>query len=120
MRKTKPRRTETSVLSENQRAILQTVKSIPRSKVLSYGSVATLSGFPGAARLVAPALKKAPASMKIPWHRVISTQGKISLPKGSKSAKLQAELLRAERIIVKGNKVDMHRFDWMKELNALR
>jgi len=120
MRKTKPRLAGTNGLNENQRTILQTVKGIPRSKVLSYGSVAKLSGLPGGARLVAPALKKAPASMKIPWHRVISAQGRISLPKGSRGARLQVSLLHAERIIVKGNKVDMQRFDWMKELNALR
>ena len=119
MRKTEPRPAEKNGLNENQRTILETVKRIPRSKVLSYGNVAKLSGLPGGARLVAPALKKAPASMKIPWHRVISAQGRISLPRGSRGAKLQAELLRTERIIVKNNKVDMQRFDWMKELNAL-
>ena len=118
--KTEKRSAGSDSLTTNERAILHTVKSIPRGKVLSYGNVALLSGLPGAARLVAPALRKAPASMKTPWHRVINAQGRISLPKRSNAARLQVELLRAERIIVKGNKIDMHRFDWMNELNTLR
>ena len=63
----------------NQR-IWQVVALIPRGKVSSYGEVARQAGLPGAARRVGYALRCLPTDTRIPWHRVIGAQGRLSLP----------------------------------------
>src|SRR5690348_7871861 len=55
------------------------VRRIPRGKIASYGDVARLAGFPGAARQVAWALRGA-RSAGLPWHRVLGAGGRIRLP----------------------------------------
>lgn len=49
--------------------IRRTIGKIPRGKVATYGEVAQVAGFPGAARQVVWALHGASA-MGLPWHRV--------------------------------------------------
>ena len=53
---------------------------IPRGRVTTYGQLAAAAGFPRAARLAGFALKNTPPKMKLPWHRVLNAQGKISFP----------------------------------------
>ena len=57
--------------------IQRVVRQIPRAKVATYGQVARLAGFPGAARQVVWALR---AGRGLPWHRVVGAKGKILLP----------------------------------------
>ncbi|TLY28395.1 MAG: hypothetical protein E6K56_10015 [Ignavibacteria bacterium] len=71
--------------------IWSTVRHIPRGKVASYGEIARLSGFIGQARRVGYALRSAPPGMRLPWHRVVNSQGRISLPKGDGSYQRQRE-----------------------------
>ena len=66
---------------ELARQILQVVALIPYGKVASYGQIAKLAGLPKHARLVGYVLKHLVDDAKIPWHRVINSQGKISLSK---------------------------------------
>lgn len=74
------------------------VAAIPRGHVDSYGGVARRAGFPGCARLVAHALKTAPADLDLPWHRVVNASGRISFPSGSRQHALQRRLLAAEGV----------------------
>jgi len=57
--------------------MIAVVNRIPVGKVLSYGDVAYIAGFPGAARTVGRALNKSPM---IPWERVVGGDGKILRP----------------------------------------
>ena len=99
----------------NQR-IWQVVALIPRGKVATYGEVAHQAGLPGAARRVGRSLKDLPAGTRIPWHRVINAQGRISLPPGSASQYTQRERLEAEGVVFRANKtVDFKRFGWLRE-----
>ena len=59
-------------------AVFQVVSEIPSGKVATYGQVARLAGLPGAARFVGFLLKNLPKKTKLPWHRVINSQFKIS------------------------------------------
>jgi methylated-DNA-protein-cysteine methyltransferase-like protein len=78
--------------------IWKVVAEIPRGEIASYGGIARRAGAPGRARLVGHALKVAPDSLKLPWHRVLNAQGRISLPPGSKAHRLQRRLLEAEGV----------------------
>ncbi|MFT4520972.1 MAG: methylated-DNA-protein-cysteine methyltransferase-like protein [Halioglobus sp.] len=78
--------------------IWQVVAAIPKGKVTTYGGVAQKAGLAGAARRVGKALQGLPKNTKIPWHRVVNAQGKISLPTGSDGHSKQRERLEGEGI----------------------
>ena len=91
--------------------IWQVVALIPAGKVATYGDVARMAGLPGAARRVGAALRALPQNTRIPWHRVINAQGRISLPEGSRSQYTQRERLEAEGIVFsRSNRIDLARF----------
>lgn len=93
-------------------AILITLASIPAGKVSSYGDIAKKAGFPGLARYVAYILKNLPNDSKIPWHRVISSQGKISFPKNGKMYSLQRSKLKDEGIMLSQSNTVPKRYFW--------
>ena len=78
--------------------IWQVVALIPPGKVSTYGDVAKYAGLPGGARRVGFALKILPEDTRIPWHRVVNAQGRISLPGGSNAQSRQMKRLVAEGI----------------------
>ena len=92
------------------------VKRIPRGRVATYGQIAALAGMPRHARQAGYALAALPENVKIPWHRVINAQGRISLRRrhwDSGSDDLQKILLEAERVIFSaGGKVDLKKYQW--------
>ena len=89
---------------------------IPPGKVATYGDVAQYAGLARAARRVGLALGQLPQGSKIPWHRVVNAQGRISLPDGTASQYTQRERLEAEGIVFRGNKsLDLGRFRWNPE-----
>ncbi len=104
--------------AENQEAglserIWQVVALIPPGKVSTYGDIARLAGLPGAARRVGSALRQLPPDSRIPWHRVINAQGRISLPAGTSSAgHSQQQQLEAEGITFLNGKVNLKHYRW--------
>ena len=91
--------------------IWQVVALVPRGKVATYGDVARMAGLPGAARRVGAALRALPQDTRIPWHRIINAQGRISLPEGSASQYTQRERLEAEGITFsRSGRIDLSRF----------
>ena len=93
-----------------------TVKRIPRGRVATYGQIAALAGMPRHARQAGYALAATPENVKIPWHRVINAQGRISLRLkhwDSGSDDLQRILLEAEGVeFDNSGRVDLKRFRW--------
>jgi methylated-DNA-protein-cysteine methyltransferase-like protein len=87
--------------------IEQTIRSIPRGKVSTYGGVALAAGYPGAARQVAKVLRR---SYGLPWQRVLGAGGEIKL-RGD-SAIEQRLRLEAEGVRFRGRKVDMKVCEW--------
>jgi len=77
--------------------ILAAVWAIPRGSAASYGEVARRAGLPGRARLVARVLAQNP-DPKLPWHRVLRSDGQIALPVGSEAHAEQLRRLRAEGV----------------------
>lgn len=103
----------------SQERIWQTTLLIPEGKVVSYGQIADLAGLPGRARMVGKAMRAAPKSMNLPWHRVLRSDGKIAFDKGSDSAKLQTGLLQEEGVVVNNNRVSLAQFQWQPDLNDM-
>jgi methylated-DNA-protein-cysteine methyltransferase related protein len=99
--------------------IWKAVAAIPRGQVASYGSIARRAGLPRRARLVGHALKVAPESLKLPWHRVLNARGAISLPAGSRAHRLQRRLLEEEGVVFRNGRVDLARSGGDVDLDAL-
>jgi methylated-DNA-protein-cysteine methyltransferase-like protein len=66
----------------NYERIYAVVRRIPLGRVATYGDVARLAGLPRQPRLVGYALHAAPDGARLPWHRVVNAQGRISLGRG--------------------------------------
>lgn len=94
------------------RRVRALIRSIPRGAVASYGQIASLAGDARQARQVAWILHATPEGEGLPWHRVINSRGRISLPPG-RGGKEQARRLRAEGLRVDGaGAVDLKIFGW--------
>ncbi len=99
--------------------IWRVVASIPRGRVESYGSIARRAGMPRRARLVGHALRKAPDSLGLPWHRVVNAAGRISFPEGSGMHTLQRRLLEEEGVKFQGSAVARECRDGPRDLDEL-
>lgn len=92
---------------------------IPRGRVASYGQIADLAGYPRYSRFVGRALGEAPDRMVLPWHRVINATGRIAFPRDSDSFIEQSQRLSQEGVTVVAGRIDMARFGWRPDLDAL-
>ncbi|MGE8542223.1 MGMT family protein [Acinetobacter sp. ANC 3813] len=98
---------------ELARQILAVIDLIPRGQVACYGQVARLAGLPKHARLVGYVLKHVAADADLPWHRVINSQGKISLSKLDEYGyNVQQQKLLEEGIAVLAGKIDLKKYQW--------
>lgn len=97
---------------EKRDAILVVIASIPKGKVATYGSVAEMASLTGHARFVGAILKNLPTGSKIPWFRVINSQGKISFPENSEKYREQKSLLESEGVLFNNNKVNLSHYLW--------
>jgi methylated-DNA-protein-cysteine methyltransferase-like protein len=97
-------------------AIWDVVCSIPRGQVSTYGAVARAAGFPGRARQAGYALRVAPAALNLPWHRVVSADGRIAFPPSSREHWEQTRRLRAEGVEVSEGRVARSALSGLEEL----
>lgn len=90
------------------------VRRIPAGKVTSYGRIAQMLGRPHAARAVGYALSALKdKDHNIPWQRVVNSQGRISIHHRELNGNIQAQLLRAEGVIVSDDlRIDLNQFLW--------
>jgi methylated-DNA-protein-cysteine methyltransferase-like protein len=97
-------------------ALYKLVRRIPKGKVATYGQLAKLIGLPRHARHVGNALANTPENVKIPWHRVVNAQGRISLRRTnwqSGSDDLQRILLEAEGVVFdESGKIRLRDYQW--------
>jgi len=84
--------------------ILDAIRAIPKGEVAGYGEVARRAGFPGRARLVARLLSQN-EDRRLPWHRVLRSDGRIAFPEGSEGWREQSARLRGEGVIVENGRV---------------
>ena len=98
-----------SMSTPNERIWL-IIAAIPHGHVATYGQVAILAGLPNAARTVGRTLSNLPTGTKLPWHRVVSARGEISLT-GSQAIR-QKKLLVQEGVTVTRKRVSLAEFGW--------
>jgi len=65
--------------SDTYRRIYAAVRRVPRGRVATYGDIAAMAGLRGQARLVGYALHTLPHGSRVPWHRILNAQGRLSL-----------------------------------------
>ena len=91
--------------------VIAVIKSIPAGKVASYGQIAAMAGNHRAARQVSRILHSCSKKYDLPWHRVINSQGLISL--NNQAYDLQYELLKSEGVeFGLKNKIDLKKFGY--------
>lgn len=104
-----------SASKELARMILATVVLIPFGKVASYGQIAAMAGLPRHARLVGRVLSELENDAEVPWHRVINSQGAISLKRvDALGQNIQQMKLMEEGIILKNGKVNFRQYGWFE------
>ena len=120
----KSRNTHHASRNENQKSkrenqfeqVYALVREIPRGKVASYGQIARWLGWPRGARTVGWALR-ALHTDDVPWHRVVNSQGRVSL---RDEDGLQRALLEAEGVVFdKTGRINMKLYGWTGPLIPL-
>lgn len=91
------------------------VKRIPRGRVATYGQIARLAGLEGQARRVGYALADLPDGEKLPWHRVVNAEGRISGRAESHFEIRQRTLLEREGVVFDSTgRLSLPRFRWSR------
>ena len=92
--------------------IYEWVRRVPEGQVATYGQIAGLAG-KCSARQVGYAMAALSGDSGIPWHRIINSQGMISLRSSSEGHRLQRILLETEGIIFSANDtIDLIKYCW--------
>lgn len=94
------------------------IRKVPRGSVATYGQIAREAGFPRQPRLPGWVLAHTPPGVKLPWHRILNAQGKISLPPRSAAYRQQKQLLADEGVVLIKGRVDLARHQWKPHSDA--
>ena len=83
---------------------------IPKGRVVSYGQIARLLGYPRAARQVGRAMRCCPGHL--PWQRVVMADGAVA---GGVFAEIRRATLEAEGVtFLSDGRVDMKKHGWFE------
>ncbi|HSL74150.1 MAG TPA: MGMT family protein [Ilumatobacteraceae bacterium] len=85
--------------ARRERDMLDVLMALVEGEVTTYGDVAEVAGHPRGARLVGRIL--ATTDLEVPWWRVVAASGHLR----AADTVLQAELLRAEGVVVRDGRV---------------
>ncbi len=91
------------------------VRRIPKGKVATYGQIARMVGR-CTARMVGYAMAAVPEGSRVPWQRVINSQGMISARSHGDGDDRQRVKLEKEGVRFSTNgKIDLTEFGWKSE-----
>jgi methylated-DNA-protein-cysteine methyltransferase-like protein len=86
----------------DMRARVETlVADIPFGRVMTYGDVAAMCGYPGAARRVGAIAREGGSGL--PWHRVVRSGGRLAVMAGG--SQWQVDALTTESILVRNGRI---------------
>lgn len=93
--------------------VYEIVRQIPEGKVASYGQIAFMAGSWRASRAVGYALHRNPYQGKVPCHRVVFQDGRLTTGFVFGGKDVQRQLLEAEgvKFTAEGH-VDMNKCRW--------
>lgn len=80
-----------------RRAVYRALLTVPPGETVSYGELAAMAGYPGAARAVGSAMAANPLALVVPCHRVVRSDG--SLGRYGRCDACKPELLDLERMV---------------------
>ncbi|MFY0608092.1 MAG: MGMT family protein [Cyclobacteriaceae bacterium] len=87
------------------RDVYEVVKLIPKGRVTSYGAIGAYLGMKRSARMVGWAMNQAHVLPDVPVHRVINRMGLLTGKHHFGTPTLMQELLEAEGIQIKDDKI---------------
>jgi len=87
-------------------------RQIPKGKVATYGQLAKLAGNAKASRAVGVFMKTNPDAPHTPCHRVVASDGSLTGYSGTGGIKKKREMLLAESVKFKKEKVDLSMSTW--------
>ena len=92
--------------------IYDLVALIPRGRVATYGQLAAIAGH-CTPRMAGYAMAAMPFFVRAPWHRVINSQGRVSLRRMGEGHDEQRRRLEAEGVTFdRRGRIDLERFGW--------
>jgi methylated-DNA-protein-cysteine methyltransferase-like protein len=106
------------------RIVWDIVRQVPHGRVTTFGQIASMLPLPPGiepndygklgSRWVGDAMNAVSRvdEPTVPWHRVINSQGRVSLPEESISAAQQRARLKSEGVMDAREQVDLNRFGW--------
>ena len=103
------------MISTFSKRVIEIIKRIPTGKVATYGQIATLAGNNKAARQISRILHSSSEKYDLPWHRVINSQGKISLRSGD-GLEMQKAMLESEGIQVIKDRIDLTKYKYTQSV----
>lgn len=103
-------------ISEFTKKVMQQIRSIPAGKVATYKQIAELAGKPQGSRGVSWILHSCSTTYKLPWHRVLNSQGRISFEIRSANFNRQKKFLEKEGVqLTREGKLDLLQYQWKKK-----
>lgn len=90
-------------ISDFEKRVYLMLLKVPRGRVVTYGDLSRLAGFPGAARAVGSAMNKNPFAPKVPCHRVVKSDGNVG--DFAHGIKRKISMLEGEGIEIKKGKI---------------
>ena len=103
---------QSEVDEEFLRRVYEQVARVPAGKVCTYGDIAKLAEYPGAAREVGIAVSRVTADMQLPCQRIVNAKGTLAPDWAFGGPGRQKAMLEAEGIIFFGNTIDLDRCRW--------
>lgn len=102
-------------LSPFSKSVLSWIKKVPSGKVATYKQIAILAGKEQGSRGVAWILHSCSRKYKLPWHRILGSQGKISFDPTTYNFREQRRRLKAEGVETElDGRLNLNRFQWKK------
>jgi len=86
--------------------------AIPAGKVATYGQIAELAGYPGAARAVGMCMRTNKDTKTVPCHRVVGSTGALTGYAYGNGLSTKKKMLQKEGVSFKGERVDLAISRW--------
>jgi len=99
------------------KAIWKIVSNIASGRVMSYGEIARMAGYPRHARMVSKAMGR--SVTPLPWYRVVRSDRTLAFEAGGESYRKQQDLLEKEGVFIVKGKVIPVESDNDKDLDEL-
>lgn len=104
-------------MTDFSKKTIEIIGNIPSGRVMSYGQIAAAAGNPRGARQVSRLLHSASSKYKLPWHRVVNSSGRISLPEGEGREEQISRLIEEGVEFSFSGKIDLNKYLWRSEVS---